>query len=136
MNRIIKRLAVPLSAAAVLGTAGFAYMASNTVPETHAGAGQGTISGYAVSNVHYKYVENDGNPNLNYIKSVTFTLDHSANQVSAQIKPNQATWVPYDSCTSADHYTWTCENSTGAAAALNYPGGSPSASMLSVSAAQ
>ncbi len=31
MNRIIKRLAVPLSAAAVLGTAGFAYMASNTV---------------------------------------------------------------------------------------------------------
>lgn len=53
MNRIIKRLAVPLSAAAVLGTAGFAYMAGNTVPDTNAGAGAATISGYTVSNVHY-----------------------------------------------------------------------------------
>ena len=53
MNRIFKRLAVPLSAAAVLGTAGFAYMASNTVDSSNAGQGTGTVSGYHVYDVHY-----------------------------------------------------------------------------------
>lgn len=53
MNRIIKRLAVPLSAAAVLGTAGFAYMASNTVSPSNAGQGTGVVSGYNVTDVHY-----------------------------------------------------------------------------------
>lgn len=34
MNRTIKRLALPLGAAVVLGTAGFGYMASNTLAVT------------------------------------------------------------------------------------------------------
>jgi len=135
MNRTIKRLAIPLAGAAVVGSSGFAFMASNTLTgDNYAGNGRAAISGYTVSGVHYNYVDNAGNPNLDYIKSVTFTLDHKASRASAQINNNQ-TWVPYTACSSADAYTWTCANSTGAAASLNYPGGSPSAADLSVSAA-
>ena len=137
MNRRMKRLAVPMVAAAVLGTTGFAFMATNTVAATRAGAGENVISGYDVSGVTYNYVDNFGNPHLNYIKGVTFTLDHAAARASAQIN-NSQTWVPYTDCHSGNGgYTWTCENSTGSAANLAYfPGGSPAASMLNISAAQ
>lgn len=51
MNRTIKRLAIPLGAAAILGTSGFAFMASNTFSNTP-GAGDSSIaaSGYNISN--------------------------------------------------------------------------------------
>ena len=57
-------------AVAMVG-AGYAYTASNTVPNTNAGDGAGTISGYVVSSV--KYNLNVGNPQN--IDSVTFNLD-------------------------------------------------------------
>jgi hypothetical protein len=119
----------------VLATSGFAFMASNTVGTSYAGQGRGAIAGYTVSDVHYAFVNDTGNnPNLDYIKSVTFTLDHHAGSATADINNNQS-WVPYHDCSSSDGYTWTCANSTGAAANLNYPGGSPSASQLNVDAA-
>jgi hypothetical protein len=138
MNRIMKRMAVPVGAAIILGSSGFAYMAVNAVPESHAGAGESAISGYDVSGVSYKYIDNPGNPHLNYIKSVSFTLNHQASRASAQIRDNQNTWVPYTDCGSSDGgYSWTCSNSTGAAASLAYfPGGAPASDMLNVSAAQ
>lgn len=139
MNRIVKRMAVPVGAALILGSSGFAFMAANSVAETHAGAGENTISGFDVSNVSYNYVDVVGNPHLNYIKSVTFTLNHAASRASAQIHLNQNTpWVPYADCGSPDSgFTWTCSNSSGNAAALAYfPGGSPASDMLNVSATQ
>lgn len=135
MNRTVRKLALPIGAAVVVGTSGFAFMAQSTVAPSYAGQGRGSISGFNVTDVHYAYVDNAGNPNLDYIKSVTFTLDHHASRASAQINPNQATWIPYADCTSGDGFTWVCSNSTGQAASLNYPGGSPSATQLSVSAA-
>jgi len=53
MNRIIKRVVLPLGAAAVVGSAGFAYMATNTVSGSNAGQGTGVVSGYSVTDVHY-----------------------------------------------------------------------------------
>lgn len=87
MNRIVKRLAVPLSAAAVLGTAGFAYMASNTVPESYAGSGQGTVSGYTVGNINYQ------TSGLN-VDGVQFTLDQAAApaNVKAVLGDNGSGW--------------------------------------------
>lgn len=40
---------------AVLAVAGgaYAFTAANTVPATTAGAGSGTVTGYAVTNIHY-----------------------------------------------------------------------------------
>lgn len=139
MRSIVRRVALPIGAAVVLGSSGFAFMAINGVPGTHAGAGEAAISGYNVSNVHYTYVDNIGNPHTNYIKSVTFTLDHQASRASAQIHVNQNTpWFAYTDCGSPDGgYTWTCSNTNSGAAALAYfPGGAPAADMLNVSAAQ
>lgn len=140
VNRIIKRMAVPVGAAIILGSSGFAFMATNSVPLTHAGSGDNTISGYTVSGVSYNYVDDDSDPDLSYIKSVTFTLDHAANQVSAHIKDGTRTsaqpWVPYDSCVTSNNYTWTCSANTGSNADLAYQNGTPAASILHVSAAQ
>ncbi len=54
---------------AVAGT--FAFTAANTVPDTKAGDGSGTITGYTISAVHY--VLNGTNPGN--IDEVEFTLD-------------------------------------------------------------
>lgn len=84
MNRIIKRLAVPLSAAAVLGTAGFAYMASNTVGTTYAGEGSGTISGYKLLDYHYN-IGGGGSWGPTTIDSVNITLDNPAHNAMVRI---------------------------------------------------
>jgi hypothetical protein len=148
MRSIVRRVALPIGAAVVLGSSGFAFMAVNGVPGTHAGAGEAEISGYNVSNIHYTYVDvvNTPNPHLNYIKSVSFTLDHQASRASAQIRLHQnssTSWVPYTDCGSPDGgYSWTCSNTTGNVADLAYfgstvgQGGAPSADALNVSAAQ
>lgn len=47
------RLLLVGGGAVVLATAGFAYMASNTVASSYAGEGSGTVSGYNVSAIHY-----------------------------------------------------------------------------------
>lgn len=53
MNRTMKRLAIPVVAAAVLGTSGFAFMSNNTFSSTP-GAGEGQVhaSGYDVNAIH------------------------------------------------------------------------------------
>ena len=60
------------SIAAVMGLAGSAFTAANTLPaDTQAGDGARAITGYAVSDVHY--VLNATNPEN--IDSVTFNVD-------------------------------------------------------------
>lgn len=60
----------------VLAGATYAFAAANTVPDSFAGDGSGTVSGYAVSNIHYVLAANPVN-----IASVTFTLDSAATDV-------------------------------------------------------
>lgn len=91
MNRIIKRLAVPLSAAAVLGTAGFAYMASNTVDPSNAGQGTGVVSGYHVYDVHYPAA---GLAALNTNKPGD--SQNGVTQVAFKVDPNNAGFAAVD----------------------------------------
>ena len=46
MNRVMKRMALPVGAALILGSSGFAYMASNGVERSYAGEGHGEIAGF------------------------------------------------------------------------------------------
>jgi hypothetical protein len=49
----LARLFLTGVAAAVVAGGAYAFTAANTVPNSTAGAGSGTVSGFTVSNVHY-----------------------------------------------------------------------------------
>jgi hypothetical protein len=83
-----------VSGAIVAGT--YAFTAANTVPDTKAGDGSGTVTGYVLSSVHYNL--NAGNPAN--IDSVAFTLDSTpvaGSTLRAQLAP-AGSWY---SCTNA-----------------------------------
>jgi hypothetical protein len=110
MNRKLKTLALPIGAAVVLGTSGFAYMASNGVAQSFAGEGNGDIAGYNVSNVQYKT-----DPDENYITRVSFDLDHAANPDNVKAVINQPgagtgnTTRVYDDCTNPSGWHFVCD---------------------------
>jgi hypothetical protein len=112
MNRKLKTLALPIGAAVVLGTSGFAFMASNGVSQSYAGEGNGDIAGYNVSNVQYKT-----DPDENYITQVSFDLNHAANPDNVKATINQtgtgadATRV-YDNCTNPTGWHFVCDPHT------------------------
>jgi hypothetical protein len=74
------RLAIALVAVGAIASGAYAFMASNTVPTSYAGDGQGTISGFVVSSVHYAL---DTDPTK--MDSVAFTLDHPAGDVRVSL---------------------------------------------------
>ena len=79
--------------AGAIGVAGFAFTASNTVPNTKAGDGTGTVTGYVLSSVHYAVDTTDPST----FNAVTFTLN-STPAANSTIKVKLAgTW--YD-CTN------------------------------------
>ena len=87
----------------LVATAVNALVAANTVPDTQAGSGSGTISGYAVTNVAYNL--NSTNPAN--IDSVSFTLDGSATTVRIKLDAASSTYYPAANC-SATGNNWTC----------------------------
>jgi hypothetical protein len=117
----IRRLLVVGGGAVILATAGFAYMASNTVQQSSAGEGLGGVSGYTVSGI--QYVVDCGNTstcagygdgadyyngsttsqktdttNLNAaISGVTFTLAAQSTDASAKGQPTNVKVYPEDS---------------------------------------
>jgi hypothetical protein len=99
---IKKSMKVLLLVVLVLALSGFTYAfaAGNTVPESKAGDGSGTISGYVVSNIHY--ILDASNPTL--IDAVTFQLDGTATDVYAKV--GAGSWSPL--CTLAAS-VWTCD---------------------------
>jgi hypothetical protein len=69
-NIVQTKILMAAIAVVVIGGGVYAFTASNTVPNTTAGSGTGTVSGYTVTNLHY---------NLNAttpanIDSLTFTI--------------------------------------------------------------
>ncbi|MDA8198936.1 MAG: hypothetical protein M0Z54_05840 [Thermaerobacter sp.] len=62
----------PLALTLLLGGSAYAFMASNAVNQSSAGAGIGQITGYSVSNIHYTLSGQAGDPDN--LTSVTFTL--------------------------------------------------------------
>jgi hypothetical protein len=93
------RLLLVLVLVVLAATGAYVFTASNTVPNTNAGSGSGTISGYTITGVAYNL--NSSNPNN--IDSVTFTIaPTSAGTVKIQVV-NGGTW-------------YTCTNSSGSVA--------------------
>jgi hypothetical protein len=65
-----RRLAV-LAVFAIVAVSAFGFAASNIVPDSKAGDGQGAVSGYTVSNIHY--VLDGADPSV--IDEVKFDVD-------------------------------------------------------------
>lgn len=80
----------------VLAGATYAFAASNTVPDTLAGDGEGAVTGYTVSGI--EYTTSNGN-----ITGVSFDLNADASVVQAAM--NGGSLV---TCTGATT-SWTCD---------------------------
>lgn len=95
VNRLIIIGATAVAAIAIVGGI-FAYTASNTVPASQAGEGQGTITGFVLSSVHYGLNASDATK----VDSVTFTLDNTpaaGSTVKVKFVSSGSTWY---SCTN------------------------------------
>ena len=88
------RLSGIILIALILTVATFAFAAANTVPASNAGDGATTISGYAVTNVHY--ILNATNPAN--IETVTFTIAPTSATDIAITLVNGGTWI--NACTN------------------------------------
>ena len=93
-----------------IGVAGFAFTASNTVPDTKAGDGTGTVSGYVVSSVHYALKASDPTK----VDSVAFTLDSAPIAGSTIRTKLDGAWY---SCTNVTTAV-TCNTTSGPATVL------------------
>lgn len=96
------RAVLVVAAAAALALATYAFTASNIVPGSRAGKGEGTISGYTVSSVAYTL--SASNPAA--IDSVAFTLDSAATTVEAKLVAASST---YTTCSVSGGTSVTCD---------------------------
>jgi hypothetical protein len=103
MFRNLKVLFV-VAVVVVLAVSSYAFAAANTVPDSHAGAGSGDISGYTVSAVAYNLNATDPAT----LDSVDFTLSAAATQVKIKLVASGSTW--YD-CSVVTSNNWTCDTS-------------------------
>lgn len=84
-----------------ISAAAYAFAASNTVPDTKAGDGSGTVSGYTVTGVVYTL--NGTDPST--LDSVSFDLGAAATQVQAQLVAS-GSWY---TCTLDTGTVWECD---------------------------
>ena len=112
-----------LAVAVLVGT-GFAFTAGNTVPDTKAGEGVGTITGYNVASVHYTL--NTADPSK--VDQVSFAVDTApvaGSTVRVRLDSTGTTWY---SCTFTG-VNVTCVTTSPQA-------GLPAANALNVAIAQ
>lgn len=82
----IGRLSAGLALTAALVAGTYAYTAANTVPDSKAGDGSGTVTGYVLSSVHYTLNATDPSK----VDAVGFTLDSApaaGSTLKAQLDP-------------------------------------------------
>ncbi|MBK9928022.1 MAG: hypothetical protein IPP66_22350 [Anaerolineales bacterium] len=85
----------------VLAASSYAFAAAITgIPDSKAGTGSGTVTGYVVSNVAYTF--NTSDPTL--LDQVDFTLDATATSVKIQVNTVAGDWY---TCTNV-LTDWTC----------------------------
>jgi hypothetical protein len=102
MLRVRRRTILVVAFAVALALATFAFTASNVVPASKAGKGEGAISGYNVSSVAYTLsASNPAN-----IDSVAFTLNSSATTVKAKLVQSSSA---YSSCAVTGGVNVTCD---------------------------
>lgn len=90
----------------VLMVAAYAFAASNTVPASSAGDGEGAVSGYTVSSITYGLDAADPTK----ITSVSFSLDQTAGtgKVHAQLANSAKTTTAWSTSCTLSGSTWTC----------------------------
>ncbi len=94
--RLIAAVAVGIVVALTAG-----FTAANVVPDTRAGDGAGTISGYTVTKVQYHL----DNTNPQQILKVDIKLDAAADAVKVRLQTG-GTW--YNCTPGGDPTEWTC----------------------------
>jgi len=105
MTRTLKgkrRFLGALVVAVVMATGAYAFTATNTVPASSAGSGNGTISGYTVSAIAYQL--NASTPSN--IDTMTFTLSANATTVKAKVVSGSPT---YTNCTVTGGVNASCD---------------------------
>ena len=97
---------VALIAVVIAAVAAFGFAAANTVPDTSAGDGEGTISGYTISNISWQL--DAGHPGEFVGLSMTVTPKNGApNAGTVLVSLNETS--PAVSCTGSSASTaWTC----------------------------
>jgi hypothetical protein len=104
------RLLILVILIVLAATGAYVFTASNTVPNTNAGSGSGTISGYTISNVAYNL--NATNPDD--IDTVTFTIAPTAAATVKIQVVNGGTWY---SCTNTAGSV-SCDTTAGTQATV------------------
>lgn len=82
----------------------YAFASSSSGTKT-SGEGNGAVSGWTISNVHYQL---SADPSL--IQAVTFDLDAPANMVSVKLSSKN---LVYASCVNLSAYQWQCSFPSG-----------------------
>lgn len=99
--------------ALILSAVAYGFAAANTVPDNYAGEGEGAVSGYVISNIHYT-LDVTGNPGL--ITNVTFTTNvavPATGTVYVVAEDNPVTsQVESDACTGLGTTSISCAFST------------------------
>ncbi len=99
----------------VLAAIVYGYAASNSVPESGAGEGSGTISGYLISSIHYSLLNSD--PTKVNMLSMQIAPDGNAG-VPSQVRisvDDGTTWI---TCSSPATPNWECLFSAGSEPAV------------------
>ena len=87
--------------ALILAASVYGFAAANTVPDTYAGDGSGTISGYTITNVAYSL---NGDSDPTDIDQVSFTLSTAASEAYVSFDGGTI-WA---SCTISGGTSVTC----------------------------
>jgi hypothetical protein len=97
-----RRLAA-LAIFAIIAASAFGFAAANTFPgPDRAGTGTDTVSGYAVSNIHYTIDSTDATK----FSDVSFTLNNNAGSAVAYVGANNS-----QACTGGP-LNWSCHFAT------------------------
>lgn len=102
------RTATVILLALIISAVAYGFAAGNTVPESGAGDGSGTISGYDITNIQYSLLGSDPTK----VASVSFDVSPTAGASAATVVEitidGGTSWV---SCTGAG--SWTCTFTAG-----------------------
>ncbi len=89
----------------VLAVIAFGYAAANVVPESGAGEGVGTVSGYTVANIDYTLLATDPTK----VSSVTFDVTPTSGaQTPDEVKISVDSGTTWVSCTGPTTNNWAC----------------------------
>ena len=102
------RFIIAVALSLLMASAAYGFAAGNTVPNTNAGEGSGTVSGYTASNV--TYVLESADPTM--LDKVTFALSGAATAGTVKVQlVTGGAW--YDASNGGTGNNWTVDPTAG-----------------------